>query len=255
LNERQLDACFAAYAEFGVRCALTLSRLTVAKDSYDDPYCNLLLDYIERYNGQAILFDDGLAAHIRVTRPKISLVASLNKAMSDLKESFEEEEAYYRNHLKTYSEVVIRCETALDSTHMAQLADIKNKVEIIVNQFCVPECKNVYRHVKALEDWSRGGCHGPGQQCFSLSAAADIDQRLGANLFISDTRINELCAQGFVKFKLAGRNSPLPGFLDMLGNYIFEPTGAIHHIKSALLREFKQQALQQGGRLAPFSLP
>jgi hypothetical protein len=255
LDERQIDSYFAAYAEYGVRCALTLSRLEVPEDSYDDRYCNILLDHIERYDGQAILFDDGLALFLRQQRPSINLVASLNKAMSDLKDTFAEEEAYYRKHLEVYSEVVIRCETALDPERLARLIDIHDRVEVITNQFCVPECKNVYRHVKALQDWNDEGCRGPGQPCFSLNVAANIDQRLSRNLFISDTRINELCTQGFTRLKLAGRNSPLPGFLDMLANYIFEPTGVILHIKSALLREYRQTAMATGGRLAQYSLP
>lgn len=255
LSEKEIDAYFSAYSEYGVRCALTLSRLAVDEKQYSDPYCNLLLEYIERYNGEAILFDDGLARYIRKTHPNVKLIASLNKAMCDLKPDFEAEVEYYRELLTLYDEIVIRCETALDQNRLVELADIRKRTEIIVNQFCVPDCKNVFRHLKSLEEWNDGGCRGAGQPCFSLNMAADIDHRIFANLSISNSQINELCERGFTKMKLAGRNARLPQFLDMLATYIFEPTGVISHMKSALLREFKQKAMQGSSGFSQCSLP
>jgi hypothetical protein len=255
LSEKEIDTYFSAYSEYGVRCALTLSRLVVDEKQYSDPYCNLLLEYIERYNGEAILFDDGLARYIREAHPNVKLIASLNKAMCDLKPDFEAEVEQYRELLTLYDEIVIRCETALDPARLVELADIRKRTEIIVNQFCVPDCKNVFRHLKSLEEWNDEGCRGAGQPCFSLSMAADIDYRIFANLSISNSQINELCERGFTKMKLAGRNAQLPQFLDMLATYIFEPTSVISHMKSALLREFKQKAMRGSPGFSQCSLP
>ena len=82
-----IDAYFSAYAQFGVRCALTFSKLAVDEKDYDNEYNNMLLDYVEKYDGQVILFDDGLARYIKRSRPRIAIVASLNKAMCNLQDS------------------------------------------------------------------------------------------------------------------------------------------------------------------------
>ncbi|WP_255467363.1 hypothetical protein [Raoultibacter phocaeensis] len=255
LNEEQLDTYFSAYAHFGVRCALTLSRLSVDEGYYRDTYCNLLLDFVEEYDGEVILFDDVLANHIKQTRPSIKTVASLNKAMSTMHEDCEQETAYYRSLLELYDEIVVRSEYALNDECLENLYDVREKVEIIVNQFCVPNCQNVYNHIKKLEEWNDGGCRGSGQPCYHLETASNIENRLGNNLFISNSRISYLCSRGFTRMKIAGRNSPLPLFLDALAEYVFEPTGAIAHIKRALIRDFKNEAAAKQGAVTPFDIP
>lgn len=255
LDEERLRRQFQAYRYFGVRCALTLSRLQVEKAAYGDAYCNLLLRLAQEYGGEVILFDDGLAAYIKQKHPELKVIASLNKAMSDLQPGIPEETAYYRKLLELYDEVVIRSEYAMRDDCMQNLSDVADRVEVIVNQFCKPNCPCVYRHVKDLQDWSDRGCVGEGQPCYHLAEASDIRRRLEDNLFISDGRIAELCEAGFTRMKIAGRNSPLPMLLDSLADYLFEPTGAISHIKRAIVREFKQEAAIGRGAVAPWSIP
>lgn len=258
MGEEQLARYFKAYGEFGVTCALTLSRLQVPSWSYKDPYGNLLLDMIEQYEGEAIVFDDGLARYIRNTHPGIKIIASLNKAMCDYKYDFaghESETSYYRSLLELYDEVVIRCEYAADDELLENLADVADRVEIIANQFCIPNCKNVYKHLNAIEEWERGERPGQCQQCFSLAWLSKMENRLVDNLFMSDERISELSSRGFKRIKLAGRNFPMPKFLDMLSRYIFEPTGAISIINNEILRDFRMQASVFGPSIQQFKIP
>lgn len=255
LNEEQIESYFSAYAKFGVRCALTFSRLHVEEKDYENSYNNLLLDYVEKYDGEVVLFDDGLARYIKRTRPRVKIVASLNKAMSDLKESCEQETAYYGELLGLYDVVVIRSEYALRDEWLQNLSNVRDRVEIIVNQFCVPNCKRAFRHISELEEWSHSGCRGKGQPCYHLEAASCIENRLSQNLFISDTRVSKLCSMGFTRMKIAGRNAPLPLFLDTLSDYVFEPTGAFAHMKRAIVRDFKREAMTSRSVLHPFSIP
>ena len=43
-----IDAYFSAYAQFGVRCALTFSKLAVDEKDYDNEYNNKHLDFVEK---------------------------------------------------------------------------------------------------------------------------------------------------------------------------------------------------------------
>jgi hypothetical protein len=230
----------------------------VPQEALSDPYCNLLLDIIEEYEGEAIVYDDTLAAYIRKTHPKIKTVASLNKAMCDYKHSFEgftDETAYYYGLLDLYDEIVIRCEYASDDSRLASLADVSDRVEIIVNQFCAPNCKNVYQHLEAIERWNENGQRGYCQQCFSLEMLSNMETRLALNLYMSDARINEIINKGFTRMKLAGRNYPVPQFLDMLSHYIFEPTGAISIIGNEVIKEYRMEMLKDDSGSGQHHLP
>ena len=120
---------------------------------YDNEYNNMLLDYVEKYDGQVILFDDGLARYIKRSRPRIAIVASLNKAMCNLQDSRESESDYYRDLFRLYDEVVVRSEYVLRDGWLDDLRDRRDSVEIIVNQFCVPDCK----HASVISASSRSG--------------------------------------------------------------------------------------------------
>jgi hypothetical protein len=249
-----LGAYFGAYSDCGVRVALTLSRLSVDKEDYGDAYCDRILGAAEEHGAQVILCDDGLADHIRAKRPGLRLVCSLNRAMCDFKDRFGGlgEAEYYRRLLDRYDEVVIRCEFAQSDANLESLADVSGRCEIIVNQFCIPDCLNVYRHVSCMEDWSGGTEAHP---CFSLSRAANLRRRLSDNLHFSNARINEFAVQGFTRMKLAGRNATMPGFLDMVADYVFEPTGAISFLRGEISRQYMKESSRVPGGIAPFALP
>lgn len=254
LSDEQLDMYFNAYAEHNVNVALTLSRLVVDPQDYEDAYCKRILDAAARWDAELILFDDGLADHIRSTHPNLKLICSLNRAMCDYSGGFGglDETEYYHSLLKRYDEVVIRCEYAQDDESLRALSDVSSRCEIIVNQFCVPNCKNVFRHVSTMENWEHTASAHP---CYSMRDAGNLTKRLTDNLHVSNARINRFAELNFTKMKLAGRNAPVPKFLDMLSNYIFEPTGIAPFLREELSRQYRAASLQAGGHIPPFWLP
>ena len=136
LTERELCMRFEAYARYGIRCALTLSRLTVDPDTYADPYANLLLSVAERYNGEVIVADDGLASYVRARHPALELVASFDRALSDAAPGMPDhlrETSYYEEALALFDKVVVRCEYALDDCGISQMArKDRARIEVIV---------------------------------------------------------------------------------------------------------------------------
>jgi hypothetical protein len=258
LGEDALRRCFEAYRQVGTTCTLTLSRTEVANSMFADPYCNMLLSLMDEYNGEVIVFNDELSKYIRKSHPNIKQTASIHKPMCDYKEGFaghKNEDAYYHDYLELYDEVVIRCEFASDDELLSNITDIADRCEIIVNQFCAPNCTQAFRHIKAIEDWNHRVKGAQPQACFHINSFSDMKHRFCQNLFMSQTRIDYLVSQGFTNFKLAGRNSPLPKFLEMTSQYVFEPTGAFQFIKSEVMNEYQALSDQIGQRLNQTSLP
>ncbi len=253
LTERELKAYFEAYRAHGITVALTLSRLELEPHDLSDPYGNLLLDIAERYGAEAIVVDDALARHIRATHPGLRLIASFNKPLCwlDPYATPQAETDYYLRLLDIYDEVVVRCEYALDDARIGLLPiDMRERIEVVVNQICVPNCRVGLKHMRALQDWSgREPCQG----CLHLPEAHEASRRMRDNVFVPNRRIDELAALGVTKMKLGGRNAPVQWFLDCMASYIFEPTGVILTLKDVIGHLYAQA--RQSPTFAQYSLP
>lgn len=256
LSESELHRYFAAYADLGVTVALTMSRMDVRQEQLGDPYCNLVMKVANQYHAQAIVVSDALADHIRDRFPDITLIASLDKVMCDLRTDYSAELDYYRRLLQRYDEVVVRCEAALSNDLILPLQDIADRVEIIVNQACMPDCQYCHLHIASME-----ALNDPSKpprkpfNCFYHDDAHDFETRIERSLMISESRISWLADHGFAKMKIAGRNVPIPHLLNQLGMYIFEPTGVFRAIRTELSQRYRDANGKMGGRMAPYTLP
>lgn len=201
------------------KCALTFSRPD-AGDYLDDPYCELLLSLMGEYGGQAIVVDGRLASHIRATHPEVRLVASYNRCILDHAQGFGglREEDYYRDLLERYDEVVVRCEAAFEGGALEGMADVADRIQVIVNQKCVPNCPDGARHIAATAR--------------SIELEASEGRRVLARwtqplreamgtVYIRPERRLALADRGFTLFKLQGRIAPATStFKNLLCNIL-----------------------------------
>ena len=205
LSEDGLRRYFEAYAEAGATCALTFSRPD-AGDYVGDAYANLALGLLEEYGGSAIVVDGRLARHIRATHPGVGLIASYNRVMLDRARGFDgmDEESYYRKLLERYDEVVVRCEALLEGGIAERLVDVADRVQLIVNQQCVPDCPVVAEHILGIERVVRAMEAGETFEFPGCSQRLDGSEQ---TVYVPSERRRELADMGFRKFKLQGRNA------------------------------------------------
>ena len=202
LEESELRRYFEAYAEVGASCALTLSRPDAGEELHD-PYCNMLLQLLDEYHGQAIVVDERLARHIRSTHPDIKLVASNNRVFLDYNSGFLglSEERYYRQLLELYDVVVVRSEALLAGGIAEDLVDIASRVELIVNQRCIPNCPVASWHIQAGAEVVKDRLAG-GDAVWPHCKYPDRTE----TIVVPAERRGELVQMGFCDFKLQGRN-------------------------------------------------
>lgn len=216
----------------------------------------MLLETANRHHAQAIIADDGLLTHVRENYPNITTIASLDKVMCELKDDYTYEIPYYFDLLERFDEVVIRCEVGLDDGLLSQLEPVADRVEIITNQVCMPNCQFYDRHIASMEALNDSEQSiGQSYNCFYERDAKDFPTWLATNLTIPESRICELTSHGFTKLKLGGRNAPQPKALDTLGRYVFEPNGVFWQLQNALAREYRSACEKAGQPLAPWTLP
>lgn len=206
LSEDELRRYLEAYRTVGASCALTFSRPD-AGDYLDDAYCALLLSLVDEYGGQAIVVDNRLARHIRETHPAVTLVASYNRCIIDHAQGFGglNEESYYRTLLERYDEVVVRCEAALDGGVLPRMTDVADRIQVIVNQKCIPNCPDGERHIRATAlSIKREAADGTR---VLATCTKPMRSRMGT-VYIDAERRRALADRGFVTFKLQGRIAP-----------------------------------------------
>lgn len=256
LSKTQLDRYFCAYERFGVEVALTFSRLELTPDLLDDPYCSIILDVAQRHHAWAIVANDELAAHIRSTCPDVRLIASYDRAVCGLApRGFTDETDFYRLALETYDDVVVRCEFALDDALLDGFpSNLYGRLEVLVNQMCVPNCTQCSKHIHAIEDWAFSNRQGMCQPCYHADVVRNPTLRLNRNVLVSNSRIDQLAARGVTKMKVGGRNAPAQHFVDLMSTYIFEPTGAIGPLKTALASEYGTLTRTRRGFM-PYDIP
>ncbi len=219
LSEGDLRRYLEAYRSVGANCAFTFSRPD-AGDYLDDAYGELLLTLIEEYRGQAIVVDHRLARHIRETHPAVRLVASYNRCILDHAEGFGglSEQDYYRSLLECYDEVVIRCEPALEEGALDELADVAGRIQIIVNQKCVPNCPDGARHI-AVTAQSIEREASSGERV--LAHCTQPLRKAKGTVEVSPERRRALADKGFTLFKLQGRIAPATkAFKILVGNIL-----------------------------------
>ena len=203
-DEDMLRSYFEAYRAEGIRCSLTLTRMNISKGDLRDPYCNLLLDMLDEYDGEAIVFNDGLASYIRQTHPSIPLVASNIKPATDFVRGWPgcaDEHDHYMKLLESYDRIVIRSEAALDEDMRESLRDMAGRCEIIVNPRCVPDCPRCLEHYRDIEKALEDEDHKAG--CFYSS---EDDPRV-YSMALSHEQIRRFVSEGFTHFKIEGRNA------------------------------------------------
>lgn len=256
ITEDELERYYNAYDHFGIEIALTLTRLDVDKKMRKDPLCNMLLDVAERHHGWAIVANEALAYHIRQSHPGIRLIASWDRTVTTLApKGFADETAFYERTLNTFDEVVVRSEYALDDALIGQLpAELRGRIEVLVNQMCVQNCTLCDKHIHAIEAWAHGPRQGICQPCYHRDIVGHLPSRLENNVLISNKRMDELLRMGVTRMKIGGRNAPPNKFMELFSHYVFEPTGVIGPIESSILSEIMSLGRTRRGFM-PYCLP
>ena len=226
LTEGELRRYFEAYRSVGADCAFTFSRPD-AGDYLDDAYCDLLLSLIDEYHGQAIVVDDRLARHIRETHPEVSLVASYNRSIIDHAHGFGglDEEDYYRGLLKRFDEVVVRCEAAFEGGALENMADVAGRIQVIVNQKCIPNCPDGARHI-AMTARSIEREAAEGERV--LARCTQPLRKVKSTVTIGPAHRRALADRGFTLFKLQGRIvSATSALKELLRNILEDGMGVV----------------------------
>jgi collagenase-like PrtC family protease len=220
-GEADAQEVFALMNEYGISSRLTFSNSLLKEDHLADKKCNFLCSLFEKSKvaGGVIVHSDLLAEYLRRNFPKLYLVSSTTKVLTDFKD-FESE--LNRDDFKFVVPDFRLNKNFDDLKNLSQSQ--KDKVEFLCNECCDPGCKNrklCYENVsrknlgEAAADYKCTSKNASGGYRFSLA--------MKNPLFIGLQNIQEYVSLGFSNFKIEGRGLGSAVVLEFLLYYMTKP--------------------------------
>lgn len=112
----------------------------ITEEYYYDHFCNLITQICEDPLNELVVNSEGLENYLRTNYPKYSFISSTTKCKSNPEDSFKEFNKAYKYVCLDYN--LNRNEKYLQSFP----AELKPKVELLVNAICPPGCPNRAKH-------------------------------------------------------------------------------------------------------------
>jgi collagenase-like PrtC family protease len=229
-NDEQVKNSLQLYNSRNIACCFTFNNFDVTEDMLSDEIPNAILKLASEseVDNYAIISSDILYSYIKEKYPKIKLISSVIRPYNEFVVTSDTPQ-YYNNLCNKYDRVVIRAELNFDYKFLKKLK-YKNKIELLVNNWCVFNCSLRHFHYRRLSEKSMD----KDNLTFCNNKKKDIDY-INNNTLLSRNDIIKLEKLGFEYFKLDGRYwTDIELFNDVISRYIFEPTGIIQPLKNFL---------------------
>ena len=205
------------FNSLGIPLRLTMTNpLIEEKDCYDR-YSNYIMENLNNGFNQVIVASPVLEEYIRINYPEYPIIRSIIAAN-------DENNIYYDDSDKYYMSVLNRKKNN-DFEYLNSIKN-KNKIEILINETCIPECKKSYEHYKSF---AKLQTLKENQEIIDTKCDFDKERKYRYKMakelpsYISREHIKEIYEpMGFNNFKISGRISYAPIIIDY-ANYFVKP--------------------------------
>ncbi len=225
--------------EKGITPAFTFSNYHVSQKDLNDKFCNEILDAAVKLNCQFIISSDLLHDYIKKLYPEAYCTCSVIKPYFELENPDDRETEFYNRMLDKFDRVVARPEyVKYKIREEAHLLNDIERIEILLNQTCLPNCPFAAKHYTAIEkaEYTDSEDFDVDFQCPRMGQS--IQEKTKHNVMLSvdelDFMVNELKIR---HLKLQGRDFNKKMVLFLLISYMFEPVGDAQFTLMNLLSE------------------
>jgi len=203
------------YKDQGVTFSLVCSNNLLKQSHLHDDYCNKILLILDEYNGNIIISSDIMFHHVKKNFKRLKTIHSCIPNKSDL--------VYLKEKQDQYDMVVLPPKSNLDFDLISQLDT--NKLELLVNEYCLRDCAVREKHYISLSQASLDGDYTndykekncprrttPYIECVEKSCLLDYKEVLDLHIEL-----------GINNFKLQGRAAPDEFFIFDFVKYLCRP--------------------------------
>lgn len=204
VSREDMENVFRMYNSKGIPARLTWTNSLLEERHLQDTYCNLIMRMGDNGLNQVLVNRPVLEEYIRREYPSYKLISSTTKRMVDSTLLKQELEKDYRLVVLDYD--LNHNEDVLRGIEAEGHAD---KVEILVNEICYPNCPKRAEHYRDESRLQLEYTMKSSFQCTNKSTKPSFAECQKRPAFISNDEIQSYIDRGFVNFKIVGRGLPM----------------------------------------------
>lgn len=219
LNIDSVAARIARYNDLGVGCNATFSNQLASPQTLEgSPYDQALLEVLAAGEGNGvILYSDELAEAVRARYPRLAIIASTTKSLT--------EKAAVDAACGLYDRVVLEYNLTHDEEFISRAAH-PEKLEVMVNEYCTLGCPYRDAHYRAVSQAQLRGVeadfpcrHEPAPQAFGF-----LQGLVEGDVFLKNADIRRYRDEyGVGTFKIVGRGLARYDIVDSYLYYLVRP--------------------------------
>ena len=193
-----IDRVIKIYNSRGEPVRFTWTNTLLEEKHNYDTYCNLVMKLADNGKNQVLVNARTLEEYIRKEYPSFAVISSTTKRLVDV-EAIKEELA------KNYHLVVLDYDLNHNEDVLKELEPVADKIEILVNEICSPNCPKRAEHYRAESLSQLEFDQATDFKCPHQNAKRGFNESMKRPAFISNEEIGSYIDRGYVNFKIVGR--------------------------------------------------
>lgn len=206
------------YNNLGVSVRFTWTNSYIGEDLIHDEYCNTIMDIANNGMNQVLCNSRILEDYLRDKYPDFDYISSTTKRLTN-PDDFEKELESGRFFM-----AVLDYDLNHDEETLKRLEKYADKVEILADEICFPNCPKRLAHYNAESkaQISQDKNYKP-FDCPNTHMKPEFELCKKRPAFISNEEIGSYIDRGFVNYKLVGRGLPQKLVIDSYLYYLVKP--------------------------------
>ena len=197
-GKQEMESVLQLYNSRGIPVRFTWTNSLLEEKHLQDTYCNLIMRLADNGLNQVLVNTPVLDDYIRREYPGFKRISSTTKRLTTLKEVQEELE-------KDYYLVVLDYDLNHDEEVLKRIEPQAGRVEILVNEICVPGCTTRAAHYKHQSRMQLEFDMNNPFICPNRTYEGKFEECRKQPAFLSNEDVEAYIDRGFVNFKIAGR--------------------------------------------------
>lgn len=193
-----IEKIIRAYNSKKVAVRFTWTNSLLEEKHLLDTYCNLIMRLASNGMNQVLVNKPVLEEYIRKEYPRFKIISSTTKRILDKDELFAE-------LAKDYYLIVLDYDLNHNEKILSLLEPYASKIEIMVNEICVPGCKKRLEHYRNQSQAQLDFDTTLPFRCPHDTRNRSFSECRKRPAFISNDEIESYIERGFVNFKIVGR--------------------------------------------------
>lgn len=209
-SKKEAERIIKAYNDQGIPVRFTWTNVLLEEKHVYDTYCNMIMDLANNGFNQVLVNSPILEEYIRKNYPDFKILSSTTKRIVTQDRLMAEMD-------KDYFLVVLDYDLNHNENIIEKLTPKADKVEILVNETCQPNCPDRVRHYVEISkhqlefDTSiKFLCSDPNPEKHTFRGTMKCPS------FMSNSDIEDYISKGFKNFKIVGRGGSTDFYLDSL---------------------------------------